>query len=136
MIPYYIFPKTIYSPPPPYISMVVLTKTIRPTTKYMIRFPLENSTAFKESEFIVTFYMDKKAKPSEVKAHAIARAISMSSAKRGEYIRHGAYIFERVGNDWKVFGDIVNISMDDFSADFFDPSNGTRTRINFLGHKI
>lgn len=104
--------------------MALVTKSIRPTTKYMIQVPIGKGLLGKPR------YMDKKAKPSEVKGHAISYAIA------NDCFKYGACIYKRVGNEWDVIGEILDISKDDFSADFFDPSNGTRTRINFLGHKF
>lgn len=104
--------------------MALVTKSVRPTTKYMIEVPFGKGLLGKPR------YMDKKAKPSEVKGHAISYAIA------NDCFSYGAHISKRVGNVWVDVGEILNISKDDFSADFFDPSNGTRTRINFLGHKI
>ena len=100
------------------------TKTIRSTTKYKIEIPIDEVHLGKPK------YLDKKLKPSEVKGYAILYAVN------NDKFQYGGLISKREGNGWKEIGEIFNISKKDFSADFFDPVKGTRTRINFLGHKI
>lgn len=104
--------------------MALVTKSICPSTGFKIEIPINEFSLGKPR------YLDKKFNSSEVKSYAILYAVSNNK------FRYGGLISKRVNNGWEDIGEIFNISKDDFSADFLESFKGTRTRINFLGHKI